>query len=226
MDSMDSGNSSEIHFSNNHRDLSEQYGTGAGFQFEFSCQRCNDTWRSPFQPYTSGRMAGWLDKAAGTAWGVLGRTGSEASTAINGLVGANWGPSRDAAFKRAIAEASGHFNRCARCTSHVCGSCWNAAQGLCLVCAPDTAAEVAAARQRGLNDVAAQRAYSVGETRAQAVDVESAQQLVCPECRAETHGSRFCPGCGHRLAAPDSCTGCQAELPPSAAFCPDCGTRR
>ncbi|MEZ0094158.1 zinc ribbon domain-containing protein [Streptacidiphilus sp. EB129] len=216
----------EIHFSNNYRDLCEQYGTGAGFQFEFSCSRCQDTWRSPFQPYTSGRMAGWMDKAVSGAWGALGRAGSEASTAIGGLVGANWGPAKDTAFQRAVSDATAHFNRCARCTSYVCERCWNPGQGLCLGCAPDTAAEVAAAQQRGLNDVASQRAYDSGGTRGAAYDVERPTQLVCPQCATETHGSRFCPGCGHQLAQPDQCTSCNAQVPHGAAFCPDCGTRR
>jgi hypothetical protein len=217
--------SSEIYFSDNYRDLCQQSGTGAGFQFEFSCQRCRDTWRSAFQPYAGGRVVGWLDKTAGVAWGALGRSTSEASTAISGMVGAHWGPARDSAFQKAITEAGTHFNRCARCTSHVCGSCWNPAQGLCLNCAPDTAAEVAAARLRGVNDVASQRAYQAGESLGAAVEVDQPQQLVCPQCRAETHGARFCPSCGHRLAAPDGCVSCHAELPPNAAFCPGCGTR-
>ena len=218
--------SSEIYFSNNYQDLCVQNGTGAGFQFEFRCNRCSDTWRSPFQPYTSGRVAGWADRVVGSAWGALGRAGNEASTALSGLVGANWGPSKDTAFQKAITEATGHFNRCPRCTGHVCGTCWNAAHGLCLTCAPDTAAEVAVAQQRGLNDVAAQRAYDVGGLQGAAFDVDRAQQLVCPECRAETHGARFCPGCGHRLAAPDTCASCHSELPPGASFCPECGTHR
>jgi RNA polymerase subunit RPABC4/transcription elongation factor Spt4 len=171
-------------------------------------------------------MAGWADRVVGSAWGALGRTGSEASSALSGLVGANWGPSRDTAFQKAITEASGHFNRCARCTTPVCGRCWNAAQGLCLNCAPDTAAEVAAAQQRGLNDVASQRAYDVGGVQGAAVDVDRSQQLVCPECRTETHGARFCPGCGHRLAQQDACASCHAAMPAGAAFCPECGTHR
>ena len=218
--------SSEIYFSNNYRDMCLQNGTGAGFQFEFSCQRCRDTWRSAFQPYAGGRVAGWLDKTAGMAWGALGRSTSEASNAINGMVGAHWGPARDSAFQKAVTEAQTHFNRCPRCVTHVCGSCWSAAQGLCLNCAPDTAAEVAAARVRGLNEAASQRAYEAGEARAATVDVERPVQLVCPQCRTETHGARFCPSCGHRLAEPDSCASCHAELPPNASFCPECGTHR
>jgi hypothetical protein len=218
--------SNEMHFSNNYRDMCEQHGTGAGFQFEFSCSRCHDTWRSAFQPYTSGRMAGWVDRAVGSAWGALGRAGSEASSALGGLVGANWGPAKDSAFQKAVADATIHFNRCARCTSYVCARCWNAAQGLCLGCAPDTAAEVAASQQRGLNDVASQRAYEVGGAQGSSFNVDQPQQLVCPQCRTETHGARFCPGCGHQLAQQDHCGSCNAQLPTGSAFCPDCGARR
>ncbi|MFJ6214734.1 zinc ribbon domain-containing protein [Streptomyces sp. NPDC092296] len=217
---------SEIYFSSNHRDLCQQSGTGAGFQFEFSCSRCHDTWRSPFEPFTSGRVAGWVGKAASTAWGMLGRTGSSISTAVDGLAGAGWGSARDAAFQRAITNAETHFNRCGRCTDYVCGRCWNAAQGLCLHCAPDTAAEALAARQRGLNDRASERAYEVGQQRAQNFDVTSDRQLVCPQCRAETRGSAYCPDCGHHLAQQDQCGSCSAAVPDGAAFCPACGTRR
>jgi hypothetical protein len=218
--------SNEIYFSNNYRDLCEQHGTGAGFQFEFSCWRCSDTWRSAFQPYTSGRMAGWADRVVGSAWGTFGRAGSEASSALGGLVGANWGPAKDAAFQKSIDDAKTHFNRCGRCTNYVCARCWNAAQGLCLGCAPDTAAEALAAQQRGLNDAVSQRAYETGSAQAASFDTDQRRQLVCPQCSTETHGARFCPGCGHRLAQADHCASCNAEVPQGAAFCPDCGTRR
>ncbi|MFC5907265.1 double zinc ribbon domain-containing protein [Streptacidiphilus monticola] len=216
----------EIYFSNNYRDLCEQNGTGAGFQFEFSCARCYDTWRSAFRPYTAGRVTGWVDRAVSSAWGAFGRAGSEASSALGGIVGANWGPAKDNAFKDAVHDAAAHFNRCPRCTHYVCGRCWNAGQGLCLNCAPDTAAEVAAAAQRGLNDAASQSAYEAGSSRGAAYDVNRPTQLVCPQCRTETHGARFCPGCGYRLAQEDTCRSCNAQLPQGAAFCPDCGTRR
>ncbi|WP_042408520.1 zinc ribbon domain-containing protein [Streptacidiphilus carbonis] len=218
--------SNEIYFSNNYRDLCEQQGTGSGFQFEFSCNRCHDTWRSAFQPYTSGRMAGWADRVVGSAWGAFGRAGSEASSALGGMVGANWGPAKDAAFQQAVDTAKNHFNRCGRCTTYVCARCWNAAQGLCLTCAPDTAAEALAAQQRGLNDAVSQQAYETGAAQASSFDTTRRRQLVCPQCSTETHGARFCPGCGHRLAQPDHCTSCNAEVPEGAAFCPDCGTRR
>jgi hypothetical protein len=218
--------SQEIYFSSNYRDLCQEQGTGAGFQFEFSCSRCSDTWRSPFEPYTSARMAGWVSKAANAAWRVMGTTGNTVSSAAEGLAGAHWGTARDAAFTRAIDNAKGHFNRCPRCTSYVCHRCWNAGQGICLTCAPDTAAEAVAARQRGLNDGVSERAYSAGQNAADGYDIAAQRQLVCPQCHGETHGSAFCPNCGHRLAQPDACTSCSAQVPAGAAFCPSCGTRR
>jgi hypothetical protein len=218
--------SQEIYFSSNYRDLCQEQGTGAGFQFEFSCSRCSDTWRSPFEPYTSARMAGWVSKAANAAWRVMGTTGNTVSSAAEGLAGAHWGTARDAAFTRAIDNAKGHFNRCPRCTSYVCARCFNTAHGLCLSCAPDTAAEAVAASHRGLNDAVTERAYTAGQQNGQSFDVTTPRQLVCPQCRAETHGTPFCPDCGFRLAQPTTCPSCSTALPETAAFCPTCGTRR
>ncbi|MEV7779486.1 zinc ribbon domain-containing protein [Kitasatospora sp. NPDC088351] len=218
--------SSEIYFSNNYRDLCEQHGTGAGFQFEFSCSRCSDTWRSPFEAFTTGQVAGWVSKGVSAAWNLIGGNANTISNAADGLAGANWGSSRDAAFQRAIANAQTHFNRCARCTNYVCGRCFDPAQGLCHTCAPDTAAEAMAAQRRGLNDMVSERAYTQGQQTGQAFDVQTPRQLVCPQCSTETHGTPFCPGCGFRLANPNQCGQCQAALPEGAAFCPGCGTRR
>ncbi|MFD8479399.1 zinc ribbon domain-containing protein [Kitasatospora sp. NPDC059673] len=218
---------SEIYFSNNYRDLSEQHGTGAGFQFEFSCSRCYDTWRSPFEPFRTGQAASWINKGVSAAWSLIGGNASNGLTnAADGLAGASWGSGRDAAFQRAVTNAQQHFNRCARCTHYVCERCWSAAQGLCLGCAPDTAAEAVAAQQRGLNDAVVENAYRHGQSQAQQFDVTAARQLVCPQCSADTHGTPFCPSCGFRLAQPPQCTSCHAELPANSAFCPSCGTRR
>ncbi|MFF7143045.1 zinc ribbon domain-containing protein [Streptomyces sp. SID2888] len=218
--------SEEIYFSNNYRDLSNQNGTGAGFQFEFSCSRCSDTWRSPFEPFRAGQMAGWLSRGVNAAWQVVGGAGRSVSDAAEGLAGASFGSQRDAAFTRAIATAQGHFQRCPRCTSYVCTRCWNPGQGLCLTCSPDTAAEAQAAQQRGLNDRVTQRAYDAGQQRGDSYDATTPRQLVCPHCRTETRGAAFCPACGHRLAQMENCSACHQELPDGAAFCPSCGARR
>ena len=45
----------------NYRDISPASGdVGAGFQFEFNCESCGDTWKSPFKPYRAGQMTGLL----------------------------------------------------------------------------------------------------------------------------------------------------------------------
>ena len=43
----------------NYRDISTPLGdVGAGFQFEFFCESCGDTWKTPFKPYRAGQATG------------------------------------------------------------------------------------------------------------------------------------------------------------------------
>jgi rRNA maturation endonuclease Nob1 len=215
--------SDDLHFADNYRDLCLRSGTGAGFQFEFYCECCNDTWRSPFAPYRSGQASGWMQEASSLLGGLLGGVGSSLDNAAEGLAQAGWGTARDAAFKQAISVATAHFHRCARCHNYVCDSCWNTDSGLCQSCAPDLATEVEAARHGGTLEAAAERARTVGAARAETVEVATAHQLVCPACGTEARGGKFCPQCGHQLGAPLACTGCHAPLPAGSRFCPACG---
>lgn len=210
---------SEMKFSDNYSDLSRESGVEAGFQFEFYCERCNDTWRSEFVPYTSGRASGWLGKASGLFGGVLGTVGD----AVEGIASSGFGKARDAEFKKAIEQAKHHFHRCAKCFQYVCDTCWNTEAGLCLNCAPDAEVEIEAARAQG-------RVYAVGEKAAldgiregKKMDTKRRRQLVCPECGAETKGAKFCPECGHKLSSKTMCPECSAEIAAGAKFCPECG---
>jgi len=211
----------EIEFTRNYRDLSVARGVDAGFQFEFYCERCQETWRSNFVPYRSGQASGWIGKVGNYFGGVAGSLGS----AVDGLAQAGFGTARDEEFTKAISEAKDHFHRCGKCMSAVCPKCWNAAKGLCYNCAPDVHVEVEAARNQGEVQAATEAAHGAGMERAARVDVKSDEQLVCPQCNAETHGAKFCPQCGYHLAAPDACPQCKAALPPGSKFCPDCGHR-
>lgn len=213
----------DLHFSDNYRDLSQQYGTGAGFQFEFYCECCNDTWRSPFQPYRSGQASGWMREISGFASNLLGSLGSSVDNAVDGLAKAGWGTARDEAFEQATQAAKAHFHRCARCHNYACDRCWSVDSGLCQRCAPDLASEVQVARHSGTVQAATERARLQGEQNAQKVDVASDCQLVCPACGSEAHGGKFCPDCGHALGVKAQCTGCRAELPAGSRFCPECG---
>ncbi|WP_214587341.1 zinc ribbon domain-containing protein [Dyella sp. LX-66] len=215
--------SDDLHFSSNYRDLCQQYGTGAGFQFEFYCQSCSDTWRSPFAPYRSGQASGWMREIGSFASNLLGGVSNGIDNAVEGLAKAGWGTSRDEAFKDAIGAAEHHFHRCARCNHYVCDRCWSIEKGLCETCAPDLAAEVQAARHQGQLQAAKDNAVEFGKSQAGKVDVKTERQLVCPQCGCEARGGKFCPDCGHRLADPSQCGGCQAELPAGSRFCPECG---
>jgi hypothetical protein len=211
----------ELKFSDNFNDVSRQHGVDAGFQFDFFCERCNDTWRTDFVPFRSAQASGWLGKAAGMFGGVLGG----ASNALEGLAQAGWGKAHDEAFKEAIEQAKKHFHRCAKCFQFVCDTCWNKENGLCLNCAPDAEVEIESARARGEADGAGEKAALEGVRRGKQKDVKRERQLVCPQCGAETKGAKFCPECGQALAVKGRCPGCSAEVSSTAKFCPECGQK-
>ena len=211
-------------FSNNYSDMSRQNGQDIGFEFEFRCQRCAETWRSGFTPYKLGKASGWLRQASELASGATGRIGWDASNAAQNLSEAGWSRGRDAAFKKAIEDAASYFHRCAKCTSHVCAQCWNTERGLCFNCAPDLASNVESARAQGYVSAASDSARDYGASQAAQVDVTVEHQLACPECRAETHGAKFCPQCGHHLGLATNCPSCSTVIPAGAKFCPECGT--
>jgi Double zinc ribbon len=217
--------SEALWFSGNYSDLSRQGGQDAGFEFEFRCGRCSQTWRSGFTPYTLGKASGWLRRATTMASGVTANLGIDVANAAEGLSEAGWSHARDAAFASAIQAAASHFHRCAKCTHQVCAQCWNAERGLCLNCAPDVASEVESARAHGLADAAASAAREAGASQAAGVNVTAPRQLVCPQCSTETHGGKFCRECGHKLGIPGACPSCSAPIPAGAKFCPECGTR-
>lgn len=210
-------------FSNNHRDMSVQDGNDAGFEFEFYCNKCSDTWRSVFEPYKAARAASWIRKASNMATGAASSVGIDVANSVDGLVQSGWHKARDAAFQRSISSAAQHFHRCGRCSGYVCGQCFSVDRGLCTNCAPNVAAEVEAARTQGLIGEATQRAREEGASRAVEMDVKTQKQLVCSQCRAETHGARFCPECGTKQASAGTCGGCSATVPTGSKFCPECG---
>lgn len=215
--------SEELWFSQNNRDLSVWNGDDAGFEFEFYCQRCGDTWRSGFENYTLGRASGWLRRASSMAGGLMSNTGWEAANVAGGLADAGWHKARDAALQRAIVKAQQNFHRCARCHQQVCGACWSADRGLCMNCAPNLQAEVEQARAEGEVQAARQMAHDAGVQLAQGLDVQTERQLVCQQCGAQTHGGKFCPECGHALGGPANCHSCGEAVPAGAKFCPECG---
>lgn len=213
---------SQIKFADNYQDLSQPNGVDAGFQFQFYCERCNDTWRTKYKPYRSGQASGWVSKAAGFFGGIVGG----ASTALEGMAQAGWNSARDEAFTEAVEEAKKQFHRCAKCFQYVCASCVDKSSGMCFNCAPDVNVEIAAARAQGEVQGATESALEEGIKRGKKHDVKHDHQLVCPKCSAETHGAKFCPECGNKMGVKGQCGGCKAAIKPDAKFCPECGKQQ
>ena len=213
---------SEMQFANNYQDLSTSSGVDAGFQFEFYCERCSDRWRTMFQPYRSGQASGWLQKGAGMFGGLLGN----ASSVLHGMAEAGWHSARDQAFKDAVAAGKAHFKRCGNCHDYVCSPCFDGASGLCFDCAPNVQVRITQARAQGEVQSASELAYGEGRARGGRHDVRQHMQLVCPQCRAETHGAKFCPECGFKMSQQVACVSCATMLQPGTKFCTECGTRQ
>jgi hypothetical protein len=217
----------DVNFADNYRDISEEQGARAGFQFEFFCERCNMTWQSDFVPFKSGQAAAWLDRASGFLGGVLGDVGNAVGSGADAVAGvgeATFGTERDKAFRAAVEQAKANFHRCPKCTDYVCDQCWNVEAGLCRECAPSAEVEAEAGFASGKAQAAGEKAALEGIHEGKHMDVKTRRQLVCPSCGAETQGAKFCPSCGTKLAAKKFCTECGAEVPEGAKFCPECGT--
>lgn len=205
---------SEIHFGDNHNDLS----TDTGFQFEFFCENCRDAWRSPFDRYATGTLENVLGAADGLFGGIFGR----ARDAVGHVRSAGWQKARDEAFREAVKQAQGHFHRCPRCSNHHCEKCWNADEGTCISCVPRLDAELAHIRREAKLNKARETAYE----KAQVSDEDLKERVVsCPECSSPVGRAKFCPECGASVSLNVQCGECSAEMPKSARFCPECGAK-
>ena len=204
----------EIRSSDNRRDLS----TNSGFQFEFYCERCGETWRSPFDRY----MAGTLDGVIGAADGLLGGLFGGARNLVNELSTAGYSKAKDEALERAVVTARSHFHRCPRCSNNFCDDCWNADEGTCIGCVPRLEAEVAAInRQAKLT-----KAREVATERATVSDADmQAHVVTCGACHAVVGQGKFCPECGVPVSLTRACGHCGADVPRTAKFCPECGAK-
>jgi ribosomal protein L32 len=187
---------------NNYRDLSTaDTAFNAGFQFEFYCDRCNETWRSPFTPYRSGQIAGLLSRFTYLLFDHRG-----AGRASRGLAEFGSGGAKTNAFDEALVTARQRFHACSHCDRGVCSSCWDAQAQMCRTCAT----ERQSAQQRDSSQVQP--------------SVHAPPRDACPNCGTSTQGGRFCPECGFDMASTHkSCPGCGALVLRASRFCTDCG---
>ena len=202
----------EIRMSDNYRDLS----TSGGFQFEFYCERCRESWRSPFERYVPGTLGGLLDAADGLLGGMFGG----ARNALNARATAGYSTAKDGGLERAVVAARGHFHRCPRCSNNFCADCWNADEGTCIGCVPRLEAAVAAINR----DAKIEKARAVAFARATVSDADLQTRVVsCPACHAPVGQGKFCPECGATVSLTRACGACAAQVPRAAKFCPECG---
>ena len=206
-------------FTRNYSDLS----TERGFQFEFSCDRCGNGYRTKFRPSATGAVSEVLDAASS----ILGGFFSTASNVGNRVHGAAWERAREEALVQAIEEMRPEFVQCPKCQSWVCrNTCWNNKRGLCKNCAPDLAVEMSAAQSGVAVNEIWQNAQSAEEDK---VDPQAWKETIkasCPQCGAAlATNAKFCPECGAKLKTVQHCSECGAKLTPGAKFCPECGTK-
>ncbi len=211
----------KILFKSNYNDLCKD----DGFQFEFYCEHCQNTFRSEFKRYNTGAVAGVLSTAASLFGGILGK----ASEIGDRVRDAGWQKARDEAFDEASEEVFAKFKQCPRCNKIVCVErCWNEKRGLCKECAPDLGVEMSAAQaSRSVEEVWAHAAMAEEDKRLGKEHWRETIVATCPECGApQETNARFCASCGAKLKSDEKCANCGEKLAPNALFCPACGTKR
>jgi membrane protease subunit (stomatin/prohibitin family) len=206
-----------IQFVKNYEDLS----TDRGYQFKFFCDKCGNGYLSSFEPSMLGMASGLLNAAGAVFGGLFGRA-AHGTYEIQQAVG---GKAHDEALRRAVEEIRHKFKQCTRCGQWVCPeTCWNERRNLCEDCAPDLAAETAAAQAQAMRDQIFEKASNTNLV--EDVDMKVEAVASCPSCGARAGAAKFCPECGQPLAAKAQCKKCGAELPASVKFCPECGEPR
>ena len=204
-----------IQFVENYDDLS----TDMGYQFKFRCDRCNNGYNSSFQPSVVG-TGGALLRAAGSFFGGALSSAGHSAYDVQRAVG---GKAHDDALRAAVTEIKGKFHQCRRCGKWVCPEvCWNEKRGMCVHCAPDVQAELAAAQVEAQVEQIREGVRKVDWTK----DMDLAGETVssCPKCGARVQG-KFCPECGATLAPKVKCSACGCNVDEGVKFCPECGNK-
>lgn len=209
-----------IEFVKNYNDLS----TDEGFQYEFSCNRCESGYRTKFKPSVTGKLTNALESASSIFGGVFGTAASIGERVRS----SGWQKANDEAFAEAVAEIKPYFIQCPRCNSWVCRQkCWNVKKGLCKSCAPDLGVEMAAAQaSKSVEEVWAHAAMAEEDKKLGTEYWREGITATCPKCETSlASNAKFCPNCGESLKAITNCPKCNATLLPNAKFCAECGQK-
>ncbi len=191
----------------NYRDISTNPGAvGAGFQFEFACESCGDTWKTPFKPYRAGQVAGIFRRFGyifnefakiSAVSDIVFKVGRASGTTIE-TTGAK---PREEALAEALAMARQRYDQCSNCHTWVCANCYDESRQVCVKCENKPGSYGGGADQGA-----------------------SASAMACPNCQTASQGGRFCHECGFDMASTHkSCPSCGVTMPRQARFCTDCG---
>jgi len=203
-------------FADNVRDLSNN----DGYQFEFSCERCGNGYRSPFVR-DKAEMAQNILRTVGNLIGGngyrLGRLADFWDRGTNSTA-------KDAAMRDAVETVRHEFRQCRGCGEWVCAQvCWNERIGQCVTCSPIVHEELSRAQARAQVDQMYAQARDVDWNRD--LEVSRRSTVTCPHCSAPVDGGAFCSSCGQRMHQVRPCPGCESvRNPPGASFCSECGT--
>jgi hypothetical protein len=190
----------------NYRDISPNTGdVGAGFQFEFFCESCGETWKSPFKPYRAGQAAGLFRRFGyifnefakiSAVSDIVFKIGRASGTTIE----TTGNKPKAAALEEAVGAARQRYDQCSNCHTWVCANCYNESTQLCNKCE--------------------NKVGGAGHGAA----AGSASAMACPNCQTASQGGRFCHECGFDMASTHkSCPSCGTTMPREARFCTDCG---
>jgi hypothetical protein len=176
-----------IPFSSNVVDVS----TYDGYQYEFTCDRCGNGYRSGFRPAVTnvgGRIAELGGSLLGGEWGSrLQQAGAWAQFGRS----STRGMTNDRRLQEASEDVAHLFHQCRGCVEWVGAPvCWDAATGQCQRCA---------AQRRGADrdGQGCPNCGAVGSGRfCGDCGTPLSRSTACRGCGADTHGSRFCPECG------------------------------
>ena len=130
----------------NYRDISPPLGdVGAGFQFEFFCESCGDTWKTPFKPYRAGQATG-LFRRFGYLFNEFAkisvisesiyRLGRAGGTSIE-VTGSK---AKAAALEEAQAMGAQRYEKCSNCRTMVGANCYDEALADVPLCEPTPSA--------------------------------------------------------------------------------------
>jgi hypothetical protein len=195
-----------------------------GFQWEFTCDRCDNGFRSPFAQNVASRGRGVL-RMAGEWFGGKLETFSQGVEEFNqyGYVGEE-SATKDQFFAKAVENVRPNFRQCRGCGGWACAQfCWNNDVGQCMECSPLATEELARAQAEARGSQLRERAFQ--QDLVGGMDVAAPPMLRCDTCGGSTGGGKFCQHCGAGLIKKVSCGRCGADAPPGASFCMQCGNQ-